>query len=538
MKGATPELLMQYEKFHSKCFGVGNEKQFKDMGSGSMPEDSAQRVRLTMAYNYLTNVGQRIPRLSVGRAHLFNLYIDNMSHAELKKNNKSLADGGLNANQCIDVHTSGSCAADTCVFYGVDKPAVGREYQGEYGGTGLAADPVLSHCWRDAKNRELIIHSSVTTTSGESYTGSSWDNQGENPLIDSSYWKIDSGQTVSGTPKSTIGNWAWASNIVGVEDMSRGNPPAEPFVFEDDTDATLGYDYQVVPLEDVKNVVTKYSGAYTYDLEARDWLRVTYSAEESIQPVPTDQEVLAERIHIREEDQTVAVDTCLQLNADVKPGNVSNRNVTWTSSNPEIMEVKDSGLVIVHGRGEAVVTAVAQDGSGASDEIRLQSKIAVEKIRISPSSKTISAGDNLQMTAQVIPENADNQTLLWSSSNPSVANVDENGLVTALKKGTVNITCKLEDDPKISVTARITVKEASQSPEPSESAAPDYRTGDPNMDGKITAEDALYVLQAAAKLIQPSNQQYSLADTDRDGALTAEDALQILKYAAKLIDTL
>ncbi len=80
----------------------------------------------------------------------------------------------------------------------------------------------------------------------------------------------------------------------------------------------------------------------------------------------------------------------------------------------------------------------------------------------------------------------------------------------------------------------------SETPKPgeNETPAPAYRVGDPDMDGKITAEDALFVLQAAAKLLQPSDQQRSLADADRDGKLTAEDALQILKYAAKLIDTL
>lgn len=381
----SPEDIMKYESFHSKCFGVGNEKQFKDLGHGSMPKDSSQRVRLTMAYNYLTNVGQRIPRLSVGRAHIINMYVDNEGHEKLRQSDKLLEKwegNSLRANLCINVHTGGSCAADTCVYNYVEKPIAGHEYQGEYGGTGLSSDKVLSHCWRDAKNRALIVNSKVVTIKGVEYTGNSWDNNGENPFHEKDYWEIASGQTVNGTPKSTIGNWAWASNIVGVENMTREDPPKEPFVFEDDYDAELGYDYQVLPLETVEEIVKDYSGAYKMDMTAKQWLQVEYDKDDNIKLVDSSKKIEAERITIRQKDQAVSKGDLLQLDADVAPGNVSDRNVIWESSDPRIMRVLDSGLVIVKNTGIATITATAADGSGIEDTIELISIPDIKKSQI------------------------------------------------------------------------------------------------------------------------------------------------------------
>lgn len=536
--GVSPEDIMKHERFHSKGFGVGNEKQFKDIGTGNIPEDSAQRCRLTFAYSKVTNLGQRLPRLSVGRVHMFNMYVDNTSHNAIISENPYLRDiGGLRMNQCIDVHTSGSCAADTCVFVGTDKAVVGREYQGfETSGTGLSADAKLSFAWRDAKNRALAINSKVVRTNGETYIGSSWDNNGENPLIESEYWNINKISTdINGTAKSTIGNWVWQSDIVGVEDMVIGNPPLEPFVFEDNYDATLGYDYQVIELDDVETVVDTYAGANAIEMDAEGWLRTEYSIDEVIPAVDKSKVITATEVNIRQDDTIVPVGGFFQLDADVAPGNVSNRNVTWESSNPEIMEILDSGLVKVHQSGIVTFTATAADGSGCSDAVTLSSKIYVEEVKINGRSKKIDIGETYQVEATVSPVDAYNPKVIWSSSDEAIATVDENGLVTGASAGNVTITCMSEDNPNKFASMRITVSDKIYvTPEPSANPAV---LGDVNDDKLVNASDALLVLKHAAKLIQLDATQSATADVTKEGTINASDALQILKYAAKLIDS-
>ena len=536
--GVSIEDIMKHERFHSKGFGVGNEKQFKDIGTGSMPEDSAQRCRLTFAYTKITNLGQRLPRLSVGRVHMINMYVDNSSHYQIIKNNRYLSDiGALRQNQCIDVHTSGSCAADTCVFVGTDKAIVGKEYQGfETSGTGLSADPNLSLAWRDAKNRALAINSKIVRTNGDTYVGSSWDNNGENPLIESDYWDINKvSSDVNGVAKSTIGNWVWQSDIKDIDKYERNATSYKIFEFIDNYEATLGYDYQVLELEDVETVIDTYAGANAIVLDENGWLRTEYSADEIIPAVDKSVEVKSTGVSIRQEDTLVNVGDYFQLDADVAPGNVSNRNVTWTSSDPSVMEVLDSGLVKVLKPGAVTFTATAADGSGCADTVTLTGKTAVEDVAVDKKSKTIKIGEEYQVTATISPADAHNKELKWHSSNEEVATVDANGVVKGISAGRATISCYSVDNSEKSASVKITVsEEIYESPVPSETT---YVLGDVNADTTIDAADALAVLKHAAKLSMLDETQSLAADVTKEGSIDAGDALQILKYAAKLIDS-
>ena len=80
-----------------------------------------------------------------------------------------------------------------------------------------------------------------------------------------------------------------------------------------------------------------------------------------------------------------------------------------------------------------------------------------ESISLSPTSQTLKPGDKITITASVMPENATSRSITWSSSNESVAKVDE-GVVTAISPGTANITATTVDGSNISATCMVTVK--------------------------------------------------------------------------------
>jgi uncharacterized protein YjdB len=81
--------------------------------------------------------------------------------------------------------------------------------------------------------------------------------------------------------------------------------------------------------------------------------------------------------------------------------------------------------------------------------------VAVTSVTLDSTSITLVEGDSQTITATVSPSNAENQKVLWSSSNSSVASVKE-GVVTALKVGNATITVKTEDGNK-TATCEITV---------------------------------------------------------------------------------
>lgn len=82
--------------------------------------------------------------------------------------------------------------------------------------------------------------------------------------------------------------------------------------------------------------------------------------------------------------------------------------------------------------------------------------VAVTSVTLDSTSITLVEGDNQTLTATVSPYNAENQKVLWSSSNSSVASVKE-GVVTALKVGNATITAKTDDGGK-TATCEVVVK--------------------------------------------------------------------------------
>ena len=73
--------------------------------------------------------------------------------------------------------------------------------------------------------------------------------------------------------------------------------------------------------------------------------------------------------------------------------------------------------------------------------------VAVEKVTISESSLSLKTGEEVKLTATVLPENATNTTLVWKSGNPSVASVTD-GVVKGLSEGTSTVTVSSEDGSK------------------------------------------------------------------------------------------
>ncbi|WP_242585688.1 MULTISPECIES: Ig-like domain-containing protein [unclassified Enterococcus] len=91
-------------------------------------------------------------------------------------------------------------------------------------------------------------------------------------------------------------------------------------------------------------------------------------------------------------------------------------------------------------------------------------EIAVTDVKTDPESAELLVGEIIQLSATISPENATDKTVHWSSSNEAVAVVDENGTVSAKKKGKARITVLTEDGQKKSEST-ITVIEENEIPD-------------------------------------------------------------------------
>lgn len=150
-----------------------------------------------------------------------------------------------------------------------------------------------------------------------------------------------------------------------------------------------------------------------------------------------------------------------QLTATVSPSNATNKSVTWSSSNETVAVVDGNGKVTAKAKGEVTITCKANDGSGkqatCSVTVTAADPIRVTEITLNYTSASMVAGDTKQLSATISPSNATDKTVSWSSSNTSVATVDNNGKITAKSRGTATITCKANDGSDKLATCEITV---------------------------------------------------------------------------------
>ena len=91
--------------------------------------------------------------------------------------------------------------------------------------------------------------------------------------------------------------------------------------------------------------------------------------------------------------------------------------------------------------------------------------IPVTDITLENQELSLIEGETAQLSAEISPENATNKSILWSSSDSTVASVDENGLVTAVSVGTATITATSSADNSIKDSCVITVDAKQVEPE-------------------------------------------------------------------------
>lgn len=131
------------------------------------------------------------------------------------------------------------------------------------------------------------------------------------------------------------------------------------------------------------------------------------------------------------------------LIATVEPNNATNKNVTWSTSNASIATV-NNGEVTAVSAGTATITATA-DGKSATCTVTVTADtVPVTGVTLNKTSTSLYVGDTETLTATVQPGNASNQNVTWSTSDASVATV-ENGVVRATGRGTATITVTTED---------------------------------------------------------------------------------------------
>ena len=154
--------------------------------------------------------------------------------------------------------------------------------------------------------------------------------------------------------------------------------------------------------------------------------------------------------------ESIGVGGAAQASVTVNPANATITSVTWSTSTPSVITVDANGVVTGLSKGTGRIKATANDGSRRSSEITVRVEQQPTAITVNAARGTsVAAGDSISLTATVLPANANNKNVVWTSSDPAVASVNNNGRVTGVKRGSAVITCASASDS--SVCGSITV---------------------------------------------------------------------------------
>lgn len=151
------------------------------------------------------------------------------------------------------------------------------------------------------------------------------------------------------------------------------------------------------------------------------------------------------------------VGSATTLTPTVLPSNAT-QTITWTSSNESVATVS-GGVVTAVAAGTATIKATStQDNTKYAECVVTVNNVPVSSVSVAPTSNSLEVLETVQLGATVLPANAFNKEVTWSSSDETVATVDEAGLVTAKKiGGPVTITATAKDGSGKSATSTITV---------------------------------------------------------------------------------
>lgn len=151
------------------------------------------------------------------------------------------------------------------------------------------------------------------------------------------------------------------------------------------------------------------------------------------------------------------------LTVSFTPSDATETDIEWTSSNEAVATVDENGLVTAHAVGTATITAtsygtVTGEPIAVNCIVEVRSYVESINIDINPHELTMDRGDWMTLTATVLPENAYNKGLSWTSLDPSVATVDEEGHLRAVSQGRTNIVSTAVDGSGVSDTLVVIVK--------------------------------------------------------------------------------
>ena len=168
-------------------------------------------------------------------------------------------------------------------------------------------------------------------------------------------------------------------------------------------------------------------------------------------------EVTVGSVKLNQAEVTVNKGKTVTLKATVYPSTLEDKTVTWTSSNTAVATVSSKGKVKGVRTGTATITCTS-NATGLSTTC----EVTVGSVKLDQTEVTVKKGKTVTLKASVYPSTLEDKSVIWESSDRTIATVSREGVVKGVKAGTATITCT-SVATGLSATCTVTVTSTSGS---------------------------------------------------------------------------
>ena len=134
----------------------------------------------------------------------------------------------------------------------------------------------------------------------------------------------------------------------------------------------------------------------------------------------------------------------IKLKVEILPDEAKDHVVEYISSNPRVATVDSMGNIIAIKSGTTTITVKAKENN-VKGEIQIKVFTPVAGIELTNQNMVMQVGDNFIVKPIIVPTDADNKNVIYSSKDEKIAKIDTNGNITAIKEGNTKITVTTEN---------------------------------------------------------------------------------------------
>lgn len=160
---------------------------------------------------------------------------------------------------------------------------------------------------------------------------------------------------------------------------------------------------------------------------------------------------------------TIKVAGSALISAQVRPENATNKTLTYESLNPEIAVVNEVGAVVGTAEGNATIRVTAANGKFVDVQVVVTNAevVPVTAVTMDKGSVEVTVSGTTTLKATVAPANATNKSITWSTEDPNIASVTQDGVVKGVAAGTTVVKATANDGSGYFAECTVTVKQQS-----------------------------------------------------------------------------